>query len=1290
MPADLQRARELFLHAVGKLPPEQWDAYLAEACGSDSELQRQVAHLLQVHREAGSFLEQPAIGVGVTSGFTPAPEGGASGAPPGTPGLPIGAYRLSEEIGTGGMGTVWRAEQTEPVRRQVALKLVKAGMDSEQVLARFEAERQALALMDHPNIARVLDAGATPAGRPYFVMELVQGLSITCYCDEHRLTLRQRLELFVPVCRAVQHAHQKGIIHRDIKPSNVLVCQYDRKPVPKVIDFGIAKATGPQLTEQTLVTGFGAVVGTLEYMSPEQAELNQLDIDTRSDIYSLGVLLYELLTGTTPLERRRLKETPMLEVLRVIREEEPPRPSTRLSDSRDSLPTISSQRETEPAKLTRLVRGELDWIVMKALDKDRGRRYQTANDFAQDVERYLSDEPVLACPPAAGYRLRKLLRRNKGAVLAASLLLLSLIGGVIGTTVGMVRAGEALEAEADQSREADRAAAAEKQANQAAQLRLQQSRKANDILVSIFRDLNLAREENNGIPLRAQLAERLTTAAGLLDGEAVGDAETVARMQVLLGQTMTSLGYPEPAIAVLTKARHALERLLGASHADTLTVMYDLADACRSAGKLDTAVQLYRETLDRRRAALGADDKDTLASMNGLAVAYREAGKPELALPLCLDALARAGAKWGEDDPRTLACANNVAVLYNDAGKLERALQLYRDMLEKTRARQGPDHLDTLASMNNLAQTSRETGLPDRALPMALDALSRCKAKLGPDHPHTLTAQGNLALTYQDLGKLELALPLHIEALQRRKVKLGADHPATLKSMNNLADLYLELNRLESALPLYRDALEMARARLGTDHPHTLRIMDNLALAHRKAGDFDEALKLGRERLSRTRAKRGPGHPETLRSMASLAATYAAAGRSEPALQLCREAVNGLRQRPSDDHPDMLTTLNEVGEIYYTSGRPNLALPLYQEGAQKREGLLGPDHPDTLTSRRHLAVLFAAVGRLDLAVPLYEEVLQKMKARRPDHAQTLTCMSNLGDAYRATKKYALAVPLLVEALQKHKDKLGADHHDTLATMNTLAMAYHDSGKLDQALPLLVEALEKMKAKPGGADHPLTLTVLNNLARTYRSQGQLERALPLYVETLRRRQARLGADHPDTLWSMHNLAGAYLEGHKYAEAEPLLAGWLERQPRQPADDLQVAWNLNRLGECRLALEKPAGAEAALRRARAIYLKRAPRSVLRYDTENQLGAALAGQKKLAEAEPLLTASASVLLKVTPRLSKEAKRLGAAAARRVIDFYLARGNAEEAARWRTLLAEAFPSSVDTKEGSKRSAPR
>jgi serine/threonine protein kinase len=407
------RAKSIFLEAIDQHAPEQWPAFLEQACGGDLQLQADVERLLRAQDDLGTFREQPR-GSEPTTIYHSLAEG---------PGAVIGPYKLIEQIGEGGMGTVWMAQQLEPVKRVVALKLIKAGMDSKQIIARFEAERQALALMDHPNIARVLDGGATaPAsgypGRPYFVMDLVKGVPLTRYCDELRLTPRQRLELFIPVCQAIQHAHQKGIIHRDLKPSNVLVAQYDGKPAPKVIDFGVAKAAGQLLTEKTLLTGFGAIVGTLEYMSPEQADTNQLDIDTRSDIYSLGVLLYELLTGSPPFSRQDLEKAGVLEMLRVIREQEPSKPSTKLSTA-EGLPTLAANRGIEPARLTKLVRGELDWIVMKALEKDRNRRYETPSALAEDIQRYLHEEPVRACPPSALYRCRKFVRRNKAAVAAA-------------------------------------------------------------------------------------------------------------------------------------------------------------------------------------------------------------------------------------------------------------------------------------------------------------------------------------------------------------------------------------------------------------------------------------------------------------------------------------------------------------------------------------------------------------------------------------------------------------------------------------------------------------------------------------------------------------------------------------------------------------------------------------------------------------------------------------------------------------------------------------------------------
>jgi serine/threonine protein kinase len=411
MPAQTPNARSIFERALEIASNAERQAYLDGACDAQPELRDRVDALLRAHAAAGSFLEQPALTVDQTRPFEPIAE---------RPGTQIGPYKLLEQIGEGGFGVVFMAEQERPVRRRVALKVIKPGMDTRQVIARFEAERQALALMDHPNIAHVLEAGATESGRPYFVMELVRGIPVTEFCDQNRLTIDERLKLFTTVCHAVQHAHQKAIIHRDIKPSNVLVTLHDGEPVAKVIDFGVAKATAQRLTEKTLFTAFAEMIGTPLYMSPEQAEMSGLDVDTRSDIYSLGVLLYELLTGTTPFDRSRLQHAAYDELRRIICEEEPPKPSTRISTLGPTATMVSAQRKSDPDKLRRLVRGELDWIVMKCLDKDRNRRYDSAGSLARDVERYLRQEPVQACPPTAMYRFRKFIRRNKVALLTGA------------------------------------------------------------------------------------------------------------------------------------------------------------------------------------------------------------------------------------------------------------------------------------------------------------------------------------------------------------------------------------------------------------------------------------------------------------------------------------------------------------------------------------------------------------------------------------------------------------------------------------------------------------------------------------------------------------------------------------------------------------------------------------------------------------------------------------------------------------------------------------------------------
>lgn len=493
--------------------------FLGRACGEDRALLERVQALLRIYDEERSFLEVP-LAAGATVCEAHREE---------RPGTVIGPYKLLQQIGEGGFGVVYMAEQQVPVRRKVALKVVKPGMDTKEVIARFETERQALALMDHVNIARVFDAGATQSGRPYFVMELVHGVPITQYCDDHHLTPHQRLELFVPVCQAIEHAHQKGVIHRDIKPSNVMVTLYDGKPVPKVIDFGVAKAIDQKLTERTLFTHYGRVIGTLEYMSPEQAEMSALGTDTRSDIYSLGVLLYELLTGSTPLNRQRIREAAYGEILRILKEEEPPKPSTRLTESRDTLVTISARRQTEPTKLTRLVRGELDWIVMKALEKDRTRRYETATSFAADVQRYLNDEPVQACPPSVMYRFRKFARKHRVG-LTTSTLVVTALG--VGTGVSVWQAQEAMAARrvSDQRLKEEMEARSEAERQQRrASVYLDQALQAIDQMITRVSEDKLV-DVPGMHPLRQELKEHALQLQRTLARESPGDHRLARRL----------------------------------------------------------------------------------------------------------------------------------------------------------------------------------------------------------------------------------------------------------------------------------------------------------------------------------------------------------------------------------------------------------------------------------------------------------------------------------------------------------------------------------------------------------------------------------------------------------------------------------------------------------------------------------------------------------------------------------------------------------------------------------------
>jgi serine/threonine protein kinase len=819
----------IFNEAIELPSPDERAAYLDRACAGDAMLRSRVEALLRAHDHAGQFLGDKTAAESPEASQVERPS------------TMIGPYKLLEQIGEGGMGLVFVAEQQHPIRRRLALKVIKPGMDSRQVIARFEAERQALALMDHPNIAHVIDAGMTPSGRPFFVMELVKGEPITEYCDANKLSPRDRLKLFLDVCQAVQHAHQKGIIHRDLKPSNILVSSHDGTPVVKIIDFGVAKAIGQQLTDKTVYTQFAFLIGTPQYMSPEQAGQSGLDIDTRSDIYALGVLLYELLTGTTPFTKERLEKAAFDEIRRIIREEEPPKPSTRLSESKESLPSISALRHTEPSQLTKLVQGELDWIAMKALDKDRNRRYATANAFASDIQRYLADEPVLACPPSAGYRLRKFLRRNRGSAFAASLVLLALVAGIIGTTWGLVRANKARDDEAEQrsiaqdnERKALAAAVAEKKATEAARLRTAETQAVLDFVETKVLAAARPKGQEMGLGHDVALRKAIEAAVPFVGKSFVTEPLIEARLRLTLGTSFRYLGEPSKAMEQFQRARALFSEHLGPNHPDTLKTIAGIALMHALLGQDDKSLPLRILVFEQRKLQFGADHTETISAMINLANSHASLGQHASALSLRKETLELARSKFGPNHPDVFLCMSNLANSHEAMGEQGEALKLREEALALRTAHPdiGPEHPDTILSMNNLAVSYNAHGRHQEALALRQKTLDLAMKQLGPDHPDTLNKLHNIAFSHAALGDHHKALEIRLQTLERRKAhpQIGPNHPDTFRSMHALALTYSALGRHEEALNLHRETQVLRAKKLGPPHSETLRSLKEVAL----------------------------------------------------------------------------------------------------------------------------------------------------------------------------------------------------------------------------------------------------------------------------------------------------------------------------------------------------------------------------------------------------------------------------------------------------------------------------
>jgi serine/threonine protein kinase len=928
MPADLSSIEAVFSQAMEIPEPEARAAYLDRACAGDPELRRQVLSLIEAHNHAGGFLGSP------TASFehgSPEPVGST-----------VGPYKLLEPIGEGGMGAVYMAEQQKPVRRKVALKIIKPGMDTKQVIARFEAERQALALMDHPNIARVLDAGATDSGRPYFVMELVKGLPVTEYCDRNHMAVADRLELFTQVCQAVQHAHQKGIIHRDLKPSNVLVTQIDGAAVPKVIDFGVAKAMGQQLTERTLVTGFAQLVGTPLYMSPEQAEFSGVDVDTRSDIYSLGVLLYELLTGTTPFDAATFRAAAYDEIRRIIREVEPPRPSTRLSSLEATATTISANRQSDPRVLGKSMRGELDWIVMKALEKDRNRRYETASGLAADVRRYLDDEPVQACPPSAWYRFGKLARRHRAALATSTLVATALMLGTAVSTWQAIRATRAEQATREQRDAATSAQKAESQARKraedaeaSARAEAEKARTVNDFLTKDL--LNQAERENTRGEDKITLLEVIDRAAEKIGERFRAQPEAEVALRLTLFETYKGLEVFAKAKSQAQAAVDIERRLHGPEAAETFYALAKLAHMRVILERSDEALESERQATEGLRRTRGPDHYDTIVSLENLSEGYFATGRTEEAISLLEEIIELRTSRYGPDFDGVISVRNDLAEMYRKVGRLAEAIRLGEETVRRATAKFGRGHYWTLVGCNNLGLAYQESGRKGEAINLYEENLKLEIAKFGPDHQNLYT-RNNLGTAYYDAGRYVEAAKQLEENLKASIKKLGADDGFTRAVRNNLAHCYQSLGRWAEAESLRRDELARVRKTAPFDSARLDRDPADGALAELginllSQAKYAEAEQVLRECLA-IREVKIPDHWRRYSAMCGLGGALLGQAKYAEAEPLLVQGYEGFKARETKmsslEKTRTTQLMRQAGErvvaLYEAWGRPEMAV----------------------------------------------------------------------------------------------------------------------------------------------------------------------------------------------------------------------------------------------------------------------------------------------------------------------------------------------------------------------------
>jgi tetratricopeptide (TPR) repeat protein len=958
------------------------------------------------------------------------------------------------------------AEQSQPISRMVALKVIKAGMDTKQVLARFEAERQALAMMDHPNIAKVLDAGATSSGRPYFAMELVKGIPITEFCDEKGLDTKARLALFGDVCAAINHAHQKGIIHRDIKPSNVLVTLHGDKAVVKVIDFGIAKATQGKLTDQTLFTRFEQMIGTPVYMSPEQASLSGLDIDTRSDIYALGILLYELLVGKPPFDSKSLLSAGYEEMRRIIREVEPPKPSSRLSTvAGEERTALAKTHQIDEAKLHRLVEPDLDWIVMKAIEKDRSRRYETANALAEDIACFLADEPVSATPPSAGYQFRKFAKRHRATL-----------------RVGAAIAAILVAATAVSTWQAVRATAAGKDAEAVSKF-----------LTDMFKSSRPGAEKGGR---EVKVADVLDQAVEDLDANKTIPPKRRAKLQATLGATYSALGLFPEAIPLQEKLRDYQVAHLGPQHPDTLWTVISLGNCYHEVGRRDEALELREEVLALSRKVLGVEHPETLSAMHNLASSYTDAGRWDEAFELREGVLELRRKVDGAEHPETIRAMANLALSYSEAGREAEALEMREEVLALNRKVLGAEHPETLRAMNNLAISYSEIGRTAEALEIQEEVLEVSSRVSGAEHPDTLIAMQGLATYLAAFGRHDEALELQEETLRLRRKVSGAEHPETFSVMHNLANYLAHAGRRDEALGIREEVLELRRKTLGAEHPETLKAMANLADSYDDTGRPAEALELNQKVVTLYQSALGSEHPQTLKAMDSLVVSYSTAGRQAEALELQEKLLGLHRKVLGPEHPETLGQMTNLALTYFTAGREDEAIALQEQALDLKRRFLQPEHPYFATALQDLAVFYTGASRFDEALELREELLAlKRKNFGPKHPETLKLMVDVVRNYRALGRNA-------EAEKLYSELGAAGAAPPIPAMSAAENRPPDSAPPGPAKTREIEFLEDALSTTrlvNDDDHEYTLAAKAKLAAAYRANGDEAAAAKLEKE-----------------------------------------------------------------------------------------------------------------------------------------------------------------------------------------------